>query len=216
MATSPAAHLTKEYAIVWGDFIRRVLRVHARAAAATENNSISLHNALRALHWVPYRKARELLAKPRVDESSDNIGAVTGLFFEQSVVTLTVSHLRRHVRGVHIERNCCSSSRVRVISKDPDLYARAGRSEIVVEIKVSPKRRDLDHVFRMRQKYEKQGIGYFLIGGYVSAARDALHRFAGEPWACFTSGSDRNTALLKGLPTLDIVLNEAVARLAGA
>jgi len=61
-----------------------------------------------------------------------------------------------------------------------------GSAEAVVEIKTSPKKRDLAHVIALREKYEALGVSYFLVGGYVSLHRQELIAFRTRDWACFT------------------------------
>lgn len=206
----------KEYAAIWDTFVGQMTDFHKRLADAVPATPPGiLHKILADLHGIPYVKAKGLLDEPAVDRSSRNPGAVTGLFFEQAVVGLIVPYLRNRLPGARFERNSCSVLGARAITRDPDLFVANGDRFAVFEVKVSPKKRDLDYVERICADYQRAGIGYYLVGGEISAHPEIFERYSAREWACFVSAPKTKRDLLKRLPTLDVVLQAAVRHLVG-
>ncbi len=196
-----------DYGAIWDTFVGDLTTFHQRLGRAVPTTPPRrLHAILRDLHWIPYVKAKRLFDQPVVDHSARNIGAVTGLFFEQAVAALVVPYLRHRLPGAHFERNSCSVPAVRDIARDPDLFVANGDGYAVIEMKVSPKKRDLAHVEQLRARHNAAGIGYYLVGGEISAAPETFERYSNQQWACFVSAPKRKERLLERLPTLDVVM----------
>jgi hypothetical protein len=206
----------EKYTKIWRQFTESLREVYDEIG---EEISLSpepdLHGRLRALYGIPYDVIRVALASPRVDDTSGNIGTITGLFFEQLTTALIVPTIRSHFPNVRIERNKCSSEVVRSVARDPDLYISENGKDAVVEFKVSSKKIGLERILETREAHRQLGIGYLFVGGYVSSTADFLHHFRSEvPWATFLDCSDRNRGVLDELPTLDDVVASLVRLLA--
>jgi len=120
------------------------------------SQKVYLQEIMKEILWIPNVEIRKALEVPHVDETSENIGAITGLFFEQVATAFIVPALRQSFENIKIERNKCSDVSVRAIARDPDLYAFANNRHAVVEFKVSPKKRDLEYVLDMHEQYIKK------------------------------------------------------------
>lgn len=208
--------LPSAYRKLWQDFARGLCRLFRDIETwpnTAENGG--LHELFKQLYGVPYHEIRICLQEPPVDGTSENIGPVTGLFFEQLIVAITVPFIRRAVPAATFERNQCSDSAVRGLSRDPDLHVSLGNRRVVFEFKVSPKKPELDSVLAEHARYTGAGVGYYFVGGYVAANAELLQSFSGG-WACFAECSLRNERVLAGLPSLDTVLANAVTYLGSA
>ena len=206
--------LGKAYVAAWTQFGNDLQSIFDEIGDRVASGSVeNLHGILRSIYSVPYEKVRKTLEIPLVNETSENIGSITGLFFEQSVMALVVPFIRRAIPNARFKRNKCSSRRVRALSRDPDLYVKSQEGEAVIEVKVAPKKGDLEHLLQMRERHEAIGVGYYLVGGYVSASATMLGCFRQNTWACFMESSKRNESFLKSLPTLDSVIQTAVKQL---
>ena len=196
---------SKEYVEVWKQFARGLRSVYEMAGQCPGKSSgINLHSQISEMHWVPYDEIRAALEIPVIEGTSENIGAITGLFFEQAATALLVPVLRKRIPNVRIERNYCTEETVRSVARDPDLYATVSGKHLVIEFKVSPKKVNLENVLWARGQYAKLGVGYYFLGGYASASRELLHKFISkDKWACILDVSSRNQDLLQKLPKFD-------------
>jgi hypothetical protein len=199
-----------DYVDAWKTFTARLAAVSSSIERIVNDGSPgSLHDLVFQLHDIPYREAKAVLAHPAIADSPPNAGAVTGLFFEQIVASVVVPFLRRHCPEAVIARNRCPNPIARSIARDPDLYFQLGDREVIFEIKVAPKKWDLESVRELRAKYAAAGIAYFLIGGYASASLETMRLFESERWACFMSVSPRNRVAADRGARLDEVLHAA-------
>jgi hypothetical protein len=153
-----------------------------------------------------------MLGEPRVDGSSENIGAVTGLFFEQAVVGLIVPAIRAQVSTARFFRNTRPrpGGVVDKLPRDPDLQIIQGARIVVFEMKVSPKKRDLSHVRHLRERYTAAGVCFLAVGGFVNVNRETLEAITTEGWFAFVQASKRNASLLANAPRLDDLVQLAV------
>ncbi len=203
---------SEKYSVIWKQFAVNLRSIYEEIGnTSIERVNSNLHEQLRAMYGVPYEEVREALKSPAVDATSGNIGAITGLFFEQAATALIVPTLRQQVPTVQIERNTCSSKKISTLAPNPDLYAFANGNDAVIEFKVSPKKENLEQVLLAHEKHLKKGVGYFFIGGEVRSNAELLQRFGGDtPWACFLDCSYANQYILKKLPKLDDVIESLV------
>lgn len=208
--------IAERYINAWKGFARELDGVFVDMGSQVEVNKIDLHDTLRKIYGVPYEEIRSALLYPKVNWTSENIGSVTGIFFEQAVSSLAVPFIKSKYPNAQIGRNACDSANVRSIARDPDLYVKVSDIEVVIEMKVSPKKRDLEYVKEIKEKFNQAGIGYFFVGGYVAANRELLNSFKSESWACFLEASRRNEDILSILPAFDTVMKNAVYYLGNA
>jgi len=211
--------LSSRYVLAWRTFIDEMRCIqdifHAASGLSLEGAS-DLHDLVAQVQRVPYQQAHNLFASRLADCSSNNIGSVTGLFFEQNAAALIIGYMRRHVADVRVECNTCSDQQVSAVARDPDVFLTLETRRVVFEVKASPKKRDLERARQLRQQYESQNVRFYLVGGKVSLAPCALQPLTNERWACFTRASKRNTLPLKTLPRLDELLVNASAFLTRA
>ena len=213
MILDASEQFEERYWGIWSRFTKDLSQMFAeigqRAAAA---HSDELHSLLKKLYSVPYGKARSILKTPVTDDKEPNIGSVTGLFFEQLVVSVVVPRIGAALPNARFERNRCSNQTVRSLFRDPDIFVSNGERFAAFEIKVSPKKRDLEYLRRMKTSLDSRDIGFFLIGGHVSANRELLLSF-NDGWATFLDSKQPNRNLLPQLATVDDILERAVSHL---
>ena len=201
------ATICEKYIETWETFTNGLNNIFADIGEQVQANKIDLHETLKKLYGVPNKEIRTALQYPKVDKTSGNIGSVTGIFFEQIVTSLAVSYIKNVYPNAIISRNTCEkSSIVHGITRDPDLYIRENNKEVVIEMKVSPKKADLEYVKNLKEKFEKKNIGYFLVGGYVSADKYLLNSFNLGGWACFLEGSESNKDVISTFPTFTSII----------
>lgn len=190
---------------VWSRFASDLSDVYSTLGESiSQSKDRDLHETLKEIYGHPYREIRQALKVPTVTATSDNIGSITGLFFEQAATAIVVPALRRRISNLHVERNKCSKDSVRALARDPDLYLSHSGRDAVVEFKVAPKKANLDSVLAAKQRYEAAGVGYFFVGGHVSATSEGLRRFKDKtPWACFMTCSPANEQVLAEISILD-------------
>ena len=203
----------KRYWRIWNRFGEDLSQMFAEIGhQATTAPSGELHRLLKKMYSVPYGEASGLLEIPVTDGKKPNIGSVTGLFFEQLIVSVVVPCIRAALPSARFERNSCSNQTVRDLVRDPDLFVSFGERIAVFEIKVSPKKRDLENLRERKSLFEGRGIGFFLIGGNVSANRDLLTS-VNDGWATFLDSKQPNRDLLQQLPTVDALLERVIQHL---
>lgn len=202
--------VAERYREVWHDFVDEMLRTCEELRTAAQREGADLHALLTACQAVPYDEAHRLM-EDGADKTSNNIGSITGLFFEQIAAALVTGYLSSRVPDVRVERNTCSDSSLVGIARDPDIFLSLGGRRVVFEIKVAPKKRDLAWVRSLRQGYEDHEARYYLIGGYASLTRGDLQVLVSERWACFTASSGRNRVELEKLPRLDDLVRQAAS-----
>jgi hypothetical protein len=173
----------------------------------------SLHQALLEMYRIPYQKAHALMQPFALENIPENIGTVTGLFFELAVASLLVPFFRAQCLGSTIEINRCSASARLDVPRDPDIFVTRGGKAVAFEAKVSPKLMDIEPVLRKKARFEKAKISYYLIGGHVSLNQSSLKELCDGGWACFLEGSPRNKNLIAAFPTLDLILQKALKSL---
>jgi len=197
------------YEGAWRSFAKDLNQLQKELSAAVAEGKVpSLHELLQSLAWVPYVEAKKLFNAR--DKTSGNIGSVTGLFFELMVCSIVAPFLARELPGVEVAYNRRVGGIDPSLPRDPDISVRFGGRTAVIEIKVSPKKRSLEEALERRKTHLEHGTAYYLVGGGVSANRELLTAFAAPAWACFMTAPDSNVELLKGLPKLDAVLQNAV------
>jgi len=204
--------VSERYNKIWEGFASDLSAAYKEMGQIDVMSDTSLHEGLRSIYWTPYNKIHNALEEPVVDCSSENIGAVTGVFFEQACAALIVPRIRNRVSGVRIERNTCSNDEVSKVARDPDIFASANGKHIVIELKISPKKRELLSVLSTRKEYQSIGVAYYFIGGYVISNPELLGAFIDDsPWACFLDSSARNQDILDQIPVLDSVIDDIVS-----
>jgi len=166
--------IDEKYLEIWEVFISS-LRSHREKV---EEKIISgrldnIHEQLKKMVWHPYNASHEL---------SDNIGSITGLFFEYNVQTFLVPYIKKHVPEVSIFYNSSVKHKNLGLPRDPDIYFEHHNIGVVVELKVSPKKGDIDYILELKEKYEKRGIHYFFLANYLSANRDRLIELSALKW----------------------------------
>lgn len=64
----------------------------------------------------------------------------------------------------------------------PDVFLTVDDRKVTIEIKVSPKKRDLDALSKRRQEHCGIVEGFYLIGGYVATVPIQLRQLETERW----------------------------------
>jgi len=147
------------YKNVWESFVSGLLLLYTDVGKDVSDGTLkSLHEVIELLHWVPYKTAHGIVDVPDVNGSSRNIGSITGLFFEQVVCAVIVPHIRRCVPNVSIERNRCSDSKVRGVSRDPDLFIQNGGRSVIFEIKVVLTKPGIERAENLKSRYTQLGF----------------------------------------------------------
>ncbi|MGE0086477.1 MAG: hypothetical protein AB7S75_18880 [Desulfococcaceae bacterium] len=207
--------IKQRYEKIWKSFADELCSFYTEIGKYNSDGNNSLHEIIKSLHWVPYEAAHEIVKIPSVESSSGNIGSITGMFFEQVVCSIIVPYIEHSVPAVKIERNCCSDSKVREISRDPDLFIQNGERSAVFEIKVVLTKPGIEKAKKLRENYRQKGVPYFLIGGKISAQRSEFEYLANKEnrWASFTYSKNENG--LQNLPKIDEILKIAVDYLNG-
>lgn len=200
----------EKYDSIWENFSSKMLDFYQELSEAVkEESESSLHSLLANTYWLPYKIFHDLMEFPSIDSPVKNIGSATGFFFEQLVISLVVPFIQYRLPCCRFARNSTLSPVVENIARDPDLHIMCQDKNAVLEIKVAPKKRDLEWLYMMRQSYEEAGIHYFVIGGYAQVNSHMLSELIGENWISFLAGSDRNKPLLSKLTPIDKVLTTA-------
>lgn len=205
-----ASQIESEYVAAWDGFVAKVNSLQETVAKSISGNDYSstLHSLLKSVQWVPYNKAHELAIPIDIDTQPNDIGSITGLFFELWASTIILAYLSNETSDLRIERNRHTNRPSTDLPRDPDLHIEANSRSVVVEIKVAPKKRDIDRAERIRTAYAEEGIPFFLIGGYVSVNSARLEALGSDRWCCFMSSSSTNEPVLASLPRLDDLLED--------
>lgn len=213
--------LFDRYTEIWKKFTQEVSQLSGELINNDYSESGSLHELLESLHPIPYCIAPEFfdgLTKDQEEKKRQNIGSVTGLFFELIAASIIKGYIIKRLPNAKIELNKCSNLEAQVISRDPDIFVIYKGRYVVFELKTSPKQGDLVRTREHCARYSELGhTKYFLVGGHVSANANELERLLEDKWACFMSGSPRNKKNKLGqFPRLDDLLADAVAFLSAA
>ena len=203
----------EEYLRSWRRFVDDLESLALQIDHKSRPEGAPLHDILTELLWVPYNEAHRIVEITRVDASSRNAGAISGLFFEYAACAVIVPQLRARAPGCRYERNQCSNEIVRSVARDPDLYVTFNDRHVVFEFKASPKRRDFAALAALRNKYAAVGAEYFLIGGAAYVAAPLLEGLAREGWGCVLASSAANEEVRKRLPRLEALVTKAVSHL---
>ena len=67
----------------------------------------------------------------------------------------------------------------------------------MIEVKVAPKKNDLESIVKLRKDFTSRNIGFYFIGGWVSASNTILGELAIENWITFLDGSKNNTPIIE-------------------
>ena len=206
---------SKKYTQIWKRFASELRGVYENLAEIPETTT--LHEQMKEMYGVPYEEIRPALKKPEVDDTSENIGSITGLFFEQVATALIVPKIRQHVPGARIARNTCPEKSLHSVTRDPDLYVTNNKKRLIVEFKASPKKGEFENVLWAHEKLSTQGVGYYFLGGYATAKPELFRKLnTDSKWACILEASDRNSEVIKELPALDEIVKEMIEFLKGS
>ncbi|MEW5874769.1 MAG: hypothetical protein AB1752_06260 [Candidatus Zixiibacteriota bacterium] len=170
---------------------------------------------LLSLYDVPYHKAKRLGMSPNNPEgklesgveSRFNPGPLGGLFFERFVGEAVRGYLDSKFTDVRFGVNRHAVTKhPEGLPRDPDVCVeRAGRI-VVIEVKTSPKKPDLDYVERLRGDYEKGGITYLFCAGEISAPKGRIERLIREGWVSALDTRNKSHADLISQATVDSML----------
>ena len=206
----------KRYEESWDQFANQISTLSQDLInMASSDEGKDLQEILSSLQVVPYNKApklfHNLLESFGTAGTKTNVGSVTGLFFEIIVASLVTGYVRKYLPDAKIMLNSCSSENSLLqFCRDPDIFIVHQGKYVIFEIKVSPKKGDLERAKFLQGQYNsllQKNASYFLIGGHVTASAESLKLLEG--WACFTSSSGANTPLLESFK-LDTLLAKAV------
>lgn len=157
-----------------------------------------MHQMLSDITWHPYTSLHSL---------SDNIGAATGLFFEFNAQVFILPFLEKKVGcSLDISINSCPGHKKRGLPRDPDIYLKANGREVVIELKVSPKKRDINHVRKLKQRYSEQSIPYYFLGNQLSLNKQGFEEASELGWMSFLHASKKNVKYLDKFPTYDDII----------
>jgi hypothetical protein len=206
--------LDERYSLVWDTFLKEMDSFYKQMAddlSKTPNTSV--HEFLSNTYWIPYTNLHKIMEYPPMDTSRKNIGSATGFYFEQLVISLLVAYIKARLPGCNFARNDALTQEVKAISRDPDLHIVFKNNHVVLEIKVAPKKSDLESVQIMRERYAVENVRYFVIGGWVTAKQDMLSNFIGEDWISFLKASESNMETLEDLTSVDEILLSMINQL---
>lgn len=203
----------ERYRALWAKFADDCAALYADVRTFARENGGQLHTVLRKCQPVPYDEAPKMARGETGESSRQNIGSVTGLFFEMLATSLVLGYVEERVPAVSSHRNRCDIEDIAAVTRDPDLVLHHDGRAVVLEFKASPKSAALVRARKHRDEYRVLHVPYFLIGGHVSARLNELRTIASEDWACFTSASDGNASALHAMPPLDKLLADAVEHL---
>lgn len=194
------------YKSIWKDFVS--------ANRDFDNNLVnviikgeSFHNICQLIYGVPYYISKDLF-DPSLSDSNKNIGSVTGLFFEHLISYVISKIAKNKFTDIIVESNKCSDFITRKISRDPDLFLKINDYRVVIEFKVSPKKRDIKYILDLKSKYYEQNIGYYFIGGHISLNATELEKLTRNDWMTFFDSSKSNSELLSKFNTVDQIMNK--------
>ena len=85
---------------------------------------------------------------------------------------------------------------------------------MVIEIKTAPKKRDLDSMRILRDRYAAVEALYLCVGGYATFNAVDWGRLTTERWMCVCTGGPTGASFLSQLPRFDDLLEQAVTFLA--
>lgn len=204
--------LKKSYELAWEQFAASVRQIAGRVELAAENSG-NIHLMLGKLYDVPYYQAKNLILQVGSGNSTLNPGPLTGLFFETLVGASVRGFLRANVPGARLTIGRGPQTFPAHLPPNPDICVTHGKNTVVFELKVSPKKPDLDYVKDIRARHEKAGVSYFLIGGEVSGRRESLMELGEEGWVAFLCArSERNREAIEKA-TIDRLLGAAAREL---
>jgi len=195
-----------DYLKTWNDFGSSLKEFKTNVENyINANDSLNIHKILTNIYDRPKIEMINYLKDTQSNQkSSPNPGSFTGIFFENILGIFIEPYIKKRVNPVQIERNCCDDNTIRSkIQRDPDFYLKSNNNRIIIEVKVAPNKNDLDSIINLRKKCISQDLGFYFIGGWVTASTEQLELFIDKRWACFLDGSKRNKE--KVLPKLSSV-----------
>ncbi|NQY65872.1 MAG: hypothetical protein HRT38_19730 [Alteromonadaceae bacterium] len=199
--------LTTAYLEIWDKFTSSLKDYNEEVKNSIDKNEIiNMHSLLKEMSYVPYDKLHLL---------ADNIGAATGLFFEHNVQTYLVASVKSKFQNseVKVSYNKFYRHKELGLPRDPDIVFKLGSKEVVVELKVAPKKRDFEYMESLHSKYEARSIAYYFIGNYLSVNKEYATHIANLGWACIFNTSTKNSNILQIFPTFDELVNKIVKHL---
>jgi len=195
--SQPLMNAKQKYLATWSEFPNILNEAYQGLHDYVYNSEHeTLHMLAAELFGIPYHRIRAALQHPKVEANPINIGAVTGIFFEQLMASILIPAIKMVIPNIRCERNCCTHPIISKVASNPDIFISNGEARVVVELKVSPKKMDLEPSILMRSKYSNIGVSYYLIGGYVSAS-DELLKSCDPTWCVFLEGSESNKSYLQ-------------------
>jgi len=160
-----------------------------------ENDEINIHQILKNIYWIP---KYEMIKYLNTTLSNPNPGSFTGLFFENIIGVFIEPYIKKRVHLDQIGRNFCDDDNIKSsIQRDPDFYFKSNNNKAIIEVKVAPKKDDLESIIILREKCISQDVGFYFIGGWVSASRADLYKLAGEDWISILDGSNTNKQIIE-------------------
>jgi hypothetical protein len=209
-------NLKADFETAWDAFLVSTLGI-ADALGGAAARGESVHDLLASLHAVTYWKAKGLVMSGAAAKSRLNPGPLTGLFFERFAGSVFQGYLgARHPNATFfVGCGSVSYSTRDGLPRDPDLCVQQGDRTVVVEFKVSPKKRDLDYLEQLHSQYSAEGMLFLFCGGEVIAQRPQLERIVAGGWACFLESRKSNESIVR-VATVDRLLTKADAWLGSA
>lgn len=201
----------EEYAKMWEAFAKALNFQYALMRKMIMGSSdYDIHEYLQNVAGVPYSIAHQMEV-PGVAESSNNIGAVTGIYFEQNVASVVIPYIQKRLPDTKVSLNKSMDHKALGLPRDPDMIVSRGDRQVVIEIKTAPKKRDVEWAQHLKDKYETHGIGYYLIANYVSLRKEEILRLSSEGWFAMLSvhKSHGNPVLTR----VDELLDRVITRL---
>jgi len=194
MQAKDAAKLYKQ---IWNDFTNSLDKYRTDVAAMVKSSDeLCIHDILREIYYIPKHKIAEYLRKqPYV--GTPNPGSATGLFFEIIIADFVIPYIEKRFKTIKIMRNSCDDEDVRAVKRDPDLYIEHNGKKVVIEIKVAPKKSNIESIIRLKEQFNKINVGFYLIGGWIAINKNELEQLASNNWISILDGSDRNIDIIK-------------------
>jgi len=206
--------IENQYIDLWSQFSKQLKSFNASLEEQSSNlTNHSLHDLVKRIYWIPKDSLTKYLLSTQGVNSHPNVGSVTGMFFENLINNIIRPYIRSRILNVKIEQNHCNENKIKEISRDPDFFISNNNNHVIIELKVAPKHRDISLACKLRENYNKIGVDYFLIGGWVSINKKDLINLSRENWLCFFDSSKNNQQILEHFPEFDDILQSIISAL---
>jgi hypothetical protein len=201
--------LNEKYVNVWTQFTSGIQEFVHDIERSIESGEGNTHDIIGKCFWIPYTHLHNVIKTVPVHQSSGNIGAATGIFFELILLAVVRAFFNKHLSDAIVTANCWPTTfeRKESLPRDPDISVSYGSRRIVFEAKASPKKRDIEKVLRIRECYLKENVEYFCVSGALSLNYEATKNILSQPWFTAMDAGGKSNELT--WYNLDQVLEQA-------